>query len=55
MPNYEFFCLDCQKFFYKVLSAVDYEEGQIICPYCDGNNIEQRRSTVEPSMARRSA
>src|SRR5262249_11796361 len=32
MPHYEFFCLDCQKYFYKILSVVDYEKGEIICP-----------------------
>ena len=55
MPNYEFFCLDCQKFFYKILSAAEYEEVEVNCPYCDGKNIEQRRSSSSFSIARRSA
>ena len=55
MPHYEFFCLDCQKYFYKVLSVVDYEEGEIICPYCDSKNIEHRRSTTSSGVAERSA
>lgn len=42
MPHYKFFCLDCQKFFYKVLSAVDYEEGEVICPYCEAAPVHCR-------------
>ena len=32
MPHYEFFCRDCKKFFDKILSLVDYEEGEVQCP-----------------------
>ena len=42
MPHYEFFCQDCQKFFDKILSLVDYEEGEVQCPHCGSKNIEQR-------------
>ena len=56
MPHCEFFCLDCQKYFYKVLSVVEYEEGEIICPYCDSKNIEhRRRSTIPSGVAETSA
>ena len=33
MPHYEFFCRDCKKFFDKILSLVDYEEGEVQCPH----------------------
>ncbi len=33
MPHYEFFCPDCNKFFDKILSLVDYEEGEVQCPH----------------------
>ncbi len=42
MPQYEFFCRDCQKFFDKILSLADYEEGEILCPHCGSKNVEQR-------------
>ena len=32
MPRYEFFCLDCKAFFDKILSLVDYEEGDCRLP-----------------------
>jgi hypothetical protein len=32
MPHYEFLRHDCQKFFDKILSLADYEEGEILCP-----------------------
>jgi DNA-directed RNA polymerase subunit RPC12/RpoP len=34
MPQCEFFCHACKKFFDKILSPVDYEEGNILCPHC---------------------
>ena len=55
MPHCEFFCLDCQKYFYKILAVVDYEEGEIICPYCDSKNIEQRRSAISSGIGKKSA
>ncbi len=42
MPHYEFLCHDCQKFFDKILSLADYEEGEILCPHCGSKNVEQR-------------
>jgi putative FmdB family regulatory protein len=55
MPHYEFFCLDCQKFFYKILSVNDNEKGEIICPYCESNNIEHCHPTISSGIAERSA
>ena len=46
MPHYEFFCHGCKKFFDKVLSLVDYEAGEIECPHCGSNNVEQQASLV---------
>src|SRR5437016_13060222 len=42
MPHYEFLCHDCQKFFDKILSLADYEEGEILCPHCGSKDVEQR-------------
>ena len=47
MPHYEFFCPDCNKFFDKILSLVDYEEGEVQCPHCGSKNIDQRHLEEE--------
>jgi len=41
MPRYEFFCTNCKKLFLMVLSLVDYEEGDILCPHCGSKAVEQ--------------
>ena len=43
MPHYEFFCPDCNKFFDKILSLVDYEEGEVQCPHCSS---KKRRAAL---------
>ena len=44
MPHYEFFCQKCKKFFDKILSLVDNEEGEVLCPHCGSKKVEQRWS-----------
>jgi putative FmdB family regulatory protein len=46
MPHYEFFCRDCTKFFDKILSLLDYEEGKVQCPHRSSKNVEQRWSAI---------
>jgi len=41
MPHYEFVCHNCKKLFSKILSLVDYEEGQVCCPHCGSKEVEQ--------------
>ena len=53
MPRYEFFCHNCTKLFSKILSLVDYEEGEVICPHCGNKNIEQCWSASTPSRRRK--
>ena len=55
MPHYEFFCCDCTKFFDKILSLVDYEEGEVQCPHCDSKNVEQRWSAFTTITSKKSA
>ena len=55
MPHYEFFCLDCHKSFNKILSLVDYEEGEIMCPHCGGRKVEQRWSAFSAITSKKSA
>ena len=55
MPHYEFFCLDCKTFFDKILSLVDYEEADVVCPHCGSKTIEQRWSAFSTITSRKSA
>ncbi len=55
MPHYEFFCRDCKKFFDKVLSLVDYEEGEVQCPRCNSTNIEQLWSEFSAITSKKNA
>jgi putative FmdB family regulatory protein len=51
MPQYDFLCHSCDKFFFKTLTLADYEEAEIVCPNCGSDDVEQQ---VPPS-ARKSA
>jgi putative FmdB family regulatory protein len=44
MPQYEFFCKDCQKRFSLILSFTEYDRGDFECPECHGRNVEQKLS-----------
>jgi putative FmdB family regulatory protein len=54
MPRYEFVCLNCKKLFSRVLSLVDYEEGDVLCPHC-GKEVEQCWSAFNPITSEKSA
>jgi putative FmdB family regulatory protein len=53
MPHYKFLCHDCKKFFSNILALVDYEEGEVVCPYSGSKNVEQRWSTSTSSRGKR--
>ena len=55
MPHFEFFCHDCKKLFSKILSLVDYEEGEVMCPNCGSRNVEQRWSPFSVFSSKKSA
>jgi putative FmdB family regulatory protein len=55
MPHYEFFCQECKKFFDKILSLVDYEEGEVLCPHCGSKKVEQRWSPFSAITSKKSA
>ena len=55
MPRYEFFCRTCKKLFSTVLSLVDYEEGEVLCPHCGSKNIEQCWSAFSAITSKKSA
>ena len=54
MPDYEFICHDCKKVFSKILSLVDYEEGDIPCPKCGSTNVEQFWSVFSALTSKKS-
>ena len=53
MPRYEFVCHDCKKLFSKILSLVDYEEGEVLCPHC--REVEQCWSAFSAITSKKSA
>ena len=55
MPQYEFFCNACKRTFSKVLTLVDYEEGEARCPHCGSKEVEQRWSVFTASTLKKSA
>lgn len=55
MPHYEFFCHECKKLFAKILSLVDYEEGEVVCPHCGSKDVEQRWSAFSVLTTKKSA
>lgn len=55
MPHYEFLCHTCKKTFSKILALVDYEEGEIRCPHCGSEEVEQCWSAFSGITAKKSA
>ena len=55
MHHYEFFCHKCTKLFAKILSLVDYEEGEVVCPHCGSKDVEQRWSAFSVLTTKKSA
>jgi hypothetical protein len=55
MPHYEFFGCDCTKIFDKILSLLDYEEGELQSPHCASKNVEQRWSAISAITSKKSA
>jgi putative FmdB family regulatory protein len=55
VPHYEFFCHACKKPFSKILSLVDYEEGEVLCPHWGSKEVEQRWSSFSAITSKKSA
>jgi hypothetical protein len=49
MPRYEFFCRNCKKPFSRILSPVDCEEGEVLCPHCYRTGCHISHTTKEIS------
>jgi putative FmdB family regulatory protein len=52
MPHFEYFCHACKKPFSKMLTPSEYEEGAVACPYCGGEEVEERQSAFYPTSTR---
>jgi putative FmdB family regulatory protein len=55
MPHDEYFCHDCKNLFSKILSLVDYEESDVICPKCGSKNVEQCSSAFTVITSKKTA
>jgi putative FmdB family regulatory protein len=55
MSHYEFFCHACKKTFSRVLTLVEYEESEVLCPHCGSDDVEQAWSTFYAITTRKSA
>jgi putative FmdB family regulatory protein len=55
MPGYEFYCHACKKTFSKVLTLAEYEEGEVLCPHCGSDNVEQSWSVFYALTSKKSA
>lgn len=54
MPR-EYFCHDCKKLFSKTPTPSEYEEGDIACPHCGSDDVEERTSAAYPISSKKTA
>jgi putative FmdB family regulatory protein len=55
MPQYEFFCHGCNNLFAKPLTLAEYEAGEIVCPHCGSEEVEQSWSAFYAITSKKSA
>jgi DNA-directed RNA polymerase subunit RPC12/RpoP len=55
MPEPLFFCHSCKKIFRKVMVSSQGEEGEIACPHCGSDDIEESRLAFYERTSRKSA
>jgi putative FmdB family regulatory protein len=55
MHHHEFFCHSCKRTFSEVLTLVEYEEGEVVCPHCGSSDVEQSWSAFYAIATRKSA
>ena len=53
MPDYQYFSHACQETFSKGLTLAEYEEGEVLCPHCGSDNVEQSCPCSIPSLPKR--
>ena len=55
MPHYEYFCHACKRTFSQSPTPSDYEEGDVVCPHCGSEEVEQRGSAFTVITSKESA
>ena len=54
MPSYLLHCRGCLKPFTKQSSRHDYEQGDIVCPFCGSSDVERQVSRFYDAASKRS-
>lgn len=54
MPQYDFECHDCKEHFSKILTLSEYNRGDVKCPKCGSNKVEQVPSSFFAVTSRKS-
>jgi len=54
MPQYVFFCQDCDREFTRILHFADLEKGDVVCPHCGGKRVIQKAATFSAVTSRKS-
>lgn len=55
MPEPMFFCHSCNKVFRKVTTLSQYEEGEIACPHCGSDDVEESHLAFYDKTSKKSA
>lgn len=54
MPQYVFFCQDCNREFTLTLHIADLEKGGIVCPQCGGARVRQQVAAFSAVTSKKS-
>jgi len=54
MSNYLFHCQDCNKEFAQSLHMSDVEKGEVKCPHCGSNRVNQLVASFSAVTSRKS-
>jgi putative FmdB family regulatory protein len=54
MPQYLFFCEDCNKEFTQMIHIADLEKGGQVCPLCGGKRVTQQMAAFSAVTSKKS-
>jgi putative FmdB family regulatory protein len=54
MPSYEFRCQDCRRKFDIFISYADYGKRPVVCPHCQGENVQRKIGRVRVARSEES-
>jgi len=55
MRENRIFCHTCKKIFRKVTALSEHEEGEIVCPHCGSDDVEESRLAFFDKTGKKSA